>query len=284
MATVCSGVILEVELRVVPNECYRLEQFVVPIGEALEAYEAAVAGLDGVRLVYARLNIVPEQLFDEAIVNVFHAAPEDPIPPLREPGLVALRRAVFRGSTDSDYGKQLRWMAETRLQPKLQGERFSRNQLMNEGADVFENRSPDTTDILHEYFVPRSSAGSFLGAAKGLVREHGADLLNVTVREVLEDTDTFLRYADRPMLAFVMLFHQARTAQAEERMRTLTRGLIDAAAEAGGRYYLPYRLHATQEQFERAYPRARAFFQKKREHDPQELFQNRFYLRYGRTD
>jgi hypothetical protein len=45
---------------------------------------------------------------------------------------------------------------------------------------------------------------------------------------------------------------------------------------------LPYRLHATREQFQKAYPRAGEFFDKKREYDPRELFQNQFYARYGK--
>jgi hypothetical protein len=40
-------------------------------------------------------------------------------------------------------------------------------------------------------------------------------------------------------------------------------------------------LHATQEQFDRAYPEGRRFFDLKRQYDPDELFQNRFYLEYG---
>jgi len=36
--------------------------------------------------------------------------------------------------------------------------------------------------------------------------------VNVTVREVETDNDTFLRYADQPMIAFVMFFSQRRTA------------------------------------------------------------------------
>ena len=61
----------------------------------------------------------------------------------------------------------------------------------------------------------------------------------------------------------------------------MTGSLIDAALAVGGRYYLPYRLHATPAQFHRAYPRAVEFFRRKRQHDPGELFQNRFYEAYG---
>jgi FAD/FMN-containing dehydrogenase len=111
---------------------------------------------------------------------------------------------------------------------------------------------------------------------------HQADLLNVTIRSVEEDTDTFLRYADQPVFAFVMLFNQQRSAAGEDDMRALTQELIDASLEAGGRYYLPYRLHATPEQFAAAYPQGAEFFALKRKYDPGELFQNEFYRTYGR--
>ena len=83
------------------------------------------------------------------------------------------------------------------------------------------------------------------------------------------------------LFAFVMLFVQDRTEAGETNMRALTRDLIDAAIEHDGSYYLPYRLHATQEQFDSAYPQAAEFFRRKREFDPGELFQNRFYVTYG---
>lgn len=83
------------------------------------------------------------------------------------------------------------------------------------------------------------------------------------------------------MLAFVMFFSQARTAAGNLQMQAMTRELIDAAVVAGGRYYLPYRLHATPEQFRRAYPQANEFFDLKRRYDRQELLQNQFYQKYG---
>jgi len=58
--------------------------------------------------------------------------------------------------------------------------------------------------------------------------------------------------------------------------------LHDAAIACGGRYYLPYRLHATKDQMVKAYPQATAFFERKRHYDPEEIFQNQFYIKYGR--
>lgn len=275
------GILLDVELRVVPDECVRLEQRIVPLEDSLASFHAMRESFDQPSLVYARLCIVPDRLFDEVILNMFVPVPDATPPPLEAAGLEGLRRAIFRGSADSGYGKWLRWSAETRLAPHLAGKLLSRNQLLNEPVTVFENRSTDTTDILHEYFVPEERAGAFLERARTLVRGHGADLLNVTVREVQEDPDTFLRYADQELLAFVMLFTQSRTEEGEERMRRLTEELIEASLDCGGRYYLPYRLHARDEQFHRAYPMAREFFAKKRQYDPDLRFRNSFWERYA---
>jgi FAD/FMN-containing dehydrogenase len=64
-------------------------------------------------------------------------------------------------------------------------------------------------------------------------------------------------------------------------MEKFTQAMIDAALDCGGRYYLPYRLHATPEQFRRAYPRADEFFAKKRQYDPDGIFVNQFWLKYN---
>jgi FAD/FMN-containing dehydrogenase len=231
-------------------------------------------------LVYARLNITPERMFDEVLVNVFYRE-DGPIPHLAAAGSHWLPRLVFRGSAGSTFGKEMRWSAETKLQPELSGTVYSRNQLMNDNAEWYLDHSEQTTDILHEYFVSREHAGEFLSAARQIIRKHNGDLLNVTVRDVKTDHDTFLNYATEDMLAFVMFFSQPRTQSGDAEMQTMTRGLVDAVLEAGGRYYLPYRLHPTRRQFRRAYPQADEFFNLKREYDPQALFQNEFYRKYG---
>jgi FAD/FMN-containing dehydrogenase len=275
------GVILDADLRVVTNERLRLEQSLVPLDRAMEAFERKLRERPGVRMVYARLNITPRNMFDQVLINMFYPDP-GPIPELTEAQSRGLARAIFRGSAGSEYGKELRWAAETRLQPYLQGTVFSRNQLMNDNAEWYLDRSAATTDILHEYFVPRENAGAFLAHARKIITSDNGDLLNVTVRDVEEDPDTFLRYADRHMIAFVMFFSQARTDDGNRKMQDMTRKLVDAALNAGGRYYLPYRLQATSEQFRRAYPQSEEFFRLKQQYDPHELFQNQFYLKYAK--
>lgn len=275
------GVILDADLRVVPNERLRLEQYVVPLGRAMESFARSLRKTPNAEMVYARMNITPQKMFDEVLVNVFYRE-NGPIPHLTAVGSRWLPRLVFRGSAGSTYGKEMRWSAETNIQTELTGKVFSRNQLMNDDAEWYLDRSEGTTDILHEYFVDRDHAGEFLVAARKIIRKRNADLLNVTVRDVRTDTDTFLNYAGNDVLAFVMFFSQPRTAAGDAEMQVMTVELVDAVLQAGGRYYLPYRLHATPEQFRRAYPQADEFFILKRRYDPQELFQNQFYRKYGK--
>jgi FAD/FMN-containing dehydrogenase len=278
------GIILDAELRVVPNVRYQLRRKVVPVEEALATYQASVKGNPDAAMVYARMNVSPDALLSAVILNVFTPAAGDAKPPpLNEPGLAAIRRAIFRSSADDKYGKELRWQAESKLDPLLAKRFYSRNQLLNEGVAAFENRSAETTDILHEYFVPPEEVTPFIIRTQAILRRRKPNLLNVTVRHLLEDQDTFLRYADRELFSFVMLFQQERTREAEVEMESLAQELIEAALKHHGRYYLPYRLHATPEQFARAYPQAAEFFAKKREYDPDQLFQNKFSMKYDRS-
>ena len=275
------GVIMDADLHVVRNERLRLEQVIVLLDSALASFDRKLREHGTPRMFYARLNITPDRMFDDVLINVFYPE-EGAIPKLTDPKLLGLRRAIFRGSASNTFGKELRWEAETKIAPHLTGIVFSRNQLMDESADWYLDHSDATTDILHEYFLPKEGAVPFLGRARQIIRSHHADLLNVTVREVQTDNDTFLRYADQPMIAFVMFFSQRRTAAPNRDMERMTQELIDASLHSGGRYYLPYRLHASDKQFRAAYPQAEDFFRLKRKYDPDNVFENEFYLKYAR--
>jgi FAD/FMN-containing dehydrogenase len=163
----------------------------------------------------------------------------------------------------------------------VNGKQFTRNRLLNEGVEVFENTNTEFTDILHEYFIPKEAVPAFISRVQKIIPKHKVDLLNITVRNVKKDNDTYLNYAKTEVFGFVMLFNQKRNKAAEAEMRSLTRELIDVAVSLKGTYYLPYRLHASKSQMLKAYPQASAFFQFKKTYDPQEVFNNQFYKTYG---
>lgn len=273
------GIILDVNLQVVPNELYSAQRVIIPSEDYVETYQQQVSA--DVGMVYGRLSVAPDSFLSEAILTTYHKVTTEPEGSLTTPSQAGLARTVFRGSVDSDYGKHLRWQLEKASGGEA-GTSVSRNQIMNRPSTLFENHRQTETDILHEYFIPPESLELFLTKCREIIPKYKLDLLNVTVRNVELDSDSYLRYADQEMFGLVMLFHQQRSASDEAEMQALTQELVEAALEVGGRYYLPYRLHSTPEQFHRAYPQATKFFQLKRQYDPDEAFQNYFYTKYGR--
>lgn len=276
------GIILDVEFKTIPNQLLSRKSVVVPTSRALAAFDQLIGEQDNVRMAYARMSIAPTSLFDEVMITTYIEKENEPIPPLTDWVETPFSRVVFRGSVGSDYGKKVRWQAETKLDDFLGSDLTTRNQLLNEPSEWFLSASAARTDILHEYFVPRNHSSAFLAQVKSIILRHQADLTNITVREVDTDQVSFLRYADGPMFCFVMLFNQEIGPAAERDMAEITRELIDSALDHHGRYYLPYRLHATDEQLRRAYPHFGQFVERKRHYDPQEIFSNQFWQKYSR--
>ena len=234
-------------------------------------------------MVYSRLRVTPEHFLSEGIVNVLRRYPTNSpvVTTFAPPKNATLKRAVFRGSAGSDYGKDLRWKAEKNFDAYLSGKVFERNALLYQPVSLFQNRRADSTDVLVECFVPVRAFEAFLRELQKIIPGSGADLLNITVRHVNKDEDTFLRYANEDVFALVMLFNQTRDAAGEEAMTRATGKMIDAALAHGGTYYLPYRLHASVEQFHTAYPQATEFFAYKRKYDRDALFANEFSRKYA---
>jgi FAD/FMN-containing dehydrogenase len=278
------GIILDADLRVVPNEKYKIERIPVSSADYVKVLAEKTSRANDVAMVYGRLRVTQENFLQDGIINIFHRLPStnrliSELGPLKN---AVLERTVFRGGVQDEYGKELRWNAEKLFSSYLSGDVFERNAILYEPSDWFSDHSTNTTDILVECFVPPKQFEPFLAELRKTIPKNQPDLLNVTVRDINRDDDSLLRYADKDMISLVMLFSQARDMTGEEKMSKLTQEIVEVALRHGGRYYLPYRLHATLEQFTQAYPQAKAFFEFKRKYDPDELFQNEFYLKYGK--
>jgi FAD/FMN-containing dehydrogenase len=279
------GIVLDVDLKVVENERYAARRVVIPSQSYVSTYRQATTSSVG--MAYGRLSVAPDNFLREAILTTYHKVytpqniPNNELPLENDPPS-KLARTVFRGSVGSAYGKRLRWKLE-KLSGSEAGNQVSRNQILNRSSTLFANYQPAETEILHEYFIPPDALEDFLQHCRQIIPSYNVDLLNVTIRNVYTDSDSFLHYADQEMFGLVMLFHQQRSTRDDANMQALTQALISAALETGGRYYLPYRLHASPAQFQRAYPQAQLFFQLKRKYDPNELFQNGFYRQYGKA-
>jgi hypothetical protein len=119
---------------------------------------------------------------------------------------------------------------------------------------------------------------------RDVFQRHHPNVINVSIRHASPDTDSTMAWARQESFAFVIYYKQGISAAEQKDVGVWTRELIDAALADGGTYYLPYQLHATEDQFHRAYPRADELFALKRRVDPEYRFRNRLWDRYYRPE
>ncbi|MES2598965.1 MAG: FAD-binding oxidoreductase [Verrucomicrobiota bacterium] len=275
------GIVTEATLDVVDDAYYTLKS--VPVTPATYHQEFMRMTADNeVGMAYGRINVAPFGFLETGTVNVLRKTSGSGIPKLTPTGpLETLKRLVFRGSVGSAFGKQIREWGEG-----IGGETTGgwRSIIQSEPAAKFGSYDTGSSEILHEYFVPVAQLEAFVKAIRPLLKDkkYPVDLLNITVRDVKPDTDTALPYAREHVFGLVMLFHLELGQESDLNMQAFTQRMIDAALKVGGTYYLPYRLHASPEQFKAAYPQAAAFFAEKHRVDPKGIFTNTFHQTYDR--
>jgi FAD/FMN-containing dehydrogenase len=274
------GVIVDLEVAMVENVLLRPTYELMPASQLGPRFGASLAQDASIGMAYGRLAVDAQRFLREALLVTLRPVAGAP-PPATSGGLfVTLSREVFRAQIGSDRAKRARWYAETVAGPRTSSGIASRNRFLNEPVANLAGRDRSRTDILHEYFLPAEGLEPFLVACRTVIPGSRQDLLNVTLRYVREDRTSALAYARGDRVAAVMLFSQKTTPADEEDMMAMTQRLIDAALDAGGSFYLPYRLHARRDQVARAYPRLDEVVARKRHYDPGLLFRNTMWHRY----
>jgi FAD/FMN-containing dehydrogenase len=287
------GVILSAELEVVDNVVYRTSREVIAGADFPAYFDRSIAGDTGLGLFYGHLSTAPGTLLEEMVVYRYDreadSVPAD-MPPLGEPGMVAVKRLILNLSKFGDWFRDLKWFVEKTLEPEFEsctvprtaalaeGEAclVSRNDPMHDSVPYLFNDMAGDTDILHEYFFPRGEYAAFIAGAREMLLKHDANLLNASIR-VVDADEIALPYAAEPAFSLVLYVNQSTDEAGNAGQRALTRDLIDLTIRHRGRFFLPYQLHYTGAQLLASYPELPAFIAEKRRVDPQELFTSTFW-------
>ena len=137
-----------------------------------------------------------------------------------------------------------------------------------------------STYLLQEYFIPTRNFLPFAKAMAAVLKRHDVNALNISIRHSPQDFKSILTWAPTNVFSFVLYYKQRTSERASREAEIWTRELIYAALENKGRYYLPYRLHATRQQFEQAYPEIDQFLALKAQVDPTGKFRNLLWDKY----
>ncbi|WP_422372328.1 FAD-binding oxidoreductase [Hoeflea sp.] len=275
------GVILDLDVEMVPNSRLVPTVELMPAETFSTAFDAAIRDPE-VPMAYGRLNVERGNFFSEAILVTYRETPDQSdLPAASGSGWMShVASRIYRSQLGNEPMKSVRWWNETVLGPALGGGAVTRNSLINEPVVTLDDRDPDRTDILHEYFVGFDRFEEFLKICREVIPASYQEFLNVTLRYVAKDAQSTLAYATEPRIAAVMSFSQEMTARGEADMMRMTRDLIERITAIGGSYYLPYRPHARLDQLPAAYTRAGEFVRAKRALDQDLVLRNNLWDNY----
>jgi FAD/FMN-containing dehydrogenase len=276
------AVITEVELDLADN--VRIERVVekVSLADYVRHFKEQV--LAGGRAVLHNADLLPPD-FDAPVAVTWHRANADR--PLTEPERMvargrsyALEQNVIWLMTELPGGSKLR---ERVIHPLLLDKpavKWLNHEASLDAAELEPRTRAISTYVLQEYFVPERSFLPFAREMAAVLRRYRVEALNISIRHSPPDRDALLPWAREEVFCFVLYYKQRTTRGAREQVGRWTRELIDTVLRNGGRYYLPYQLHASGAQFERAYPEVERLRQLKRRVDPQGKLSNELWRKY----
>lgn len=275
------GAIVDLEVEMVRNSRLLPIFETMSAGNFSQAFEAAIND-PTVTMAYGRLNVERESFFTQALLVTYRETDDQTdLPPAQGSGWLShVSSRIYRAQLGNETLKSFRWWNETVTGPAVGAGETTRNSLINEPVVTLDDRNPDRTDILHEYFVGFDRFDEFLAVCQEVIPASYQEFLNVTLRYVASDEKSTLSYAPVPRIAAVMSFSQELTQRGEADMRRLTRELIERISAIDGAYYLPYRPHATVDQLAKTYKNAPDFAAAKRLIDPKLVLRNNLWDSY----
>lgn len=274
------GIILEAELRLTTNDIYaKVSEVVFPEDYASYFLEDVLTD-PAVGLHFARFSLGNGQNMTQ-LVAVTHAKTKSKLKhllTLKPEKNIGIHKVMLNTLRKSDFAKRALWNME--VWEESAAHVSTRNNAMRPPILCLEYDSPIDTDILQEYFIPVNQFAHFTEKARAIAEKNAINLMNVTVRYLKKDGEAFLSYAREDCFSFVFYMNHGLSPQAIEKAKNWTQELVAAALECGGAYYLPYQRYPSLDQLKAAYPEIERFFEKKREYDPNRIFQNEFYRDY----
>ncbi|MCW1888168.1 MAG: FAD-binding oxidoreductase [Candidatus Moranbacteria bacterium] len=196
-----------------------------------------------------------------------------------------LERTAWIVMSEWPFGRQIRQYVIDPLLYSGKSPVHTRNyEASYDTAELEPSDRTKSTYVLQEYFVPVEKFDEWVPKMKKVFNDYDVNVINVSIRHALPDTGSTLAWAKTESFAFVVYYKQDTDKEAIQKVGNWTREMIDQVLSVGGTYYLPYQLHATDDQFHRAYPRALEYFEIKKRLDPTNKFTNKLWDKYYDED
>lgn len=275
------GIIVEVTLNLVPNTKVEREEFKINVKDYKQYFFENIR--ENKKAVFHNADLYPPHYTKARTITWF----ETDKPLTRKVRVektkfyYGLERYFIWAIMSTPFGK---WRREYIIDPILYLKpKITWRNAEASGYDVKELEPwsrKRVTDVLQEYFVPVQQFDTFLPMMAKILKRYHVNALNISVRHANKDPGSLLAWAKEEVFAFVLYYRQGTKPKDKEKVAIWTRELIDAVLAVGGTYYLPYQLHATQQQFEHGYPEYKKLFALKKKYDPENRFRNKLWQKY----
>ncbi|MCO6553084.1 MAG: FAD-binding oxidoreductase [Gilliamella sp.] len=273
------GVITEVTLRLVDNVKVKRISDVMPIAKYYPYFMQQIRS-DKSAIFHNSVIYPPD--FEEVRAVTFKETQEpltilDRLPPTDQYSFEQEQKIKIVAS--SNLGKHLRKLYDD-IDYTKQPVMWRNYEASYDVSNLQPIKSKNKSFALQEYFIPIERFEDFYPELIAILKKHQANVINISIRHANPDSGSLLAWAKTEVFAFVIYYQQDTDEQSKKQVGIWTRELIDAVLAKSGSYYLPYQLHATGEQFQRAYPQADRFFKLKAQLDPENKFNNMLLDRY----
>lgn len=274
------GVITEIEFNLAVNS--RIERTVKEI--ALEDYPAYfdTSVKPDATCIFHNADLLPPS-FDAPVAITWRTTekpltePERLIPRGRSYGL---NQNVIFAMTELPGGTMLRTKVVHPLLLEKPAVTWRNFEASLDVAELEPRTRLMSTYVLQEYFIPVRHFALYVKEMAKVIQKHKANVINVSIRHSPADMIALLPWASEEVFSFVVYFKQRTYESTQQHVGDWTREMIDTALKYEGRYYLPYQLHATRDQFIKAYPEALKLVRLKKVADPDGKFSNALWSKY----
>jgi FAD/FMN-containing dehydrogenase/SAM-dependent methyltransferase len=274
------GVIAHVTLKLADNCKVAKESEVMPLGEYLEFFKGSVRNHP--KVIFHNADIYPPHY--EKVRSVTWSETDKPLTNKKRVHgprkFYPLERYLMWMVSEMPFGK---WRREHILEPlfyKLPEVHLRNYEASYDVAELEPVHRKKKTYVLQEYFVPIDRINSFVQKAAGILNRNSVNAINISIRHAKQDPGSLMAWAQEEVFAFVLYYKQGTSKLDQRKVAVWTRELVQASIELGGSYYLPYQVHASQAQFEQAYPRHQEMFDLKESMDPEYRFKNVLWNTY----
>lgn len=276
------GVITEVELDVAPNVRIQRRVTPVPLGGYVAHFHQNV--LADPTAVLHNADLLPPD-FAAPVCVTWHRVADDVAVTDTERLMprgksYALEQNAIFVMTELPGGARLREKVVHPLLMRPQVVKWLNHEASLDVAELEPRTRAISTFVLQEYFIPESGFMGFAQEMARLLRRRNVEAFNVSIRHSPPDRVSALPWAREEVFSFVLYYKQRTWSRAREEVGVWTRELIALALKHGGRYYLPYQLHATLEQFKQAYPEVDRIRRIKDQVDPSGKLSNELWRKY----